>query len=158
MENMNIHLPSSTNYFGMSQEPGTRIACMKTSSKWEIDSLVSPPSGKSELSCFFFQRCGHGSKPWYPILWTSISRWDLWMWIITQIWHHRFWPMAMWCCFPRRSWRIGWDSSYCILLDGLKPSESICGKRWWDSILLSSCFETEGFIAGSSWTNNTLAQ
>ena len=22
------------------------------------------------------------------------NRWDLWMWITTQIWRHRFWPMA----------------------------------------------------------------
>ena len=24
------------------------------------------------------------------------NSWDLWMWITTQIWYHRFWPMAIW--------------------------------------------------------------
>ena len=30
---------------------------------------------------------GHGSKPWYPS--EHQNRWDLWMWITTQIWYHR---------------------------------------------------------------------
>ena len=36
---------------------------------------------------------GYGSKPCTPS--EHLNRWDLWMWITTQIWHHKFWPMAI---------------------------------------------------------------
>ena len=36
---------------------------------------------------------GHGTV--VPIC-EHQNRWDLWMWITTQIWYYRFWPMAIW--------------------------------------------------------------
>ena len=62
------------------------------------DLLLAPKHHPSLPNWLFWNELyGHGSKPMVPKC-EHQDRWDLWMWI-TQIWYHRFWPMAI-------SWKI----------------------------------------------------
>ena len=45
---------------------------------------------------------GYGSKPCTPG--ERQNSWDLWMWITTQIWYYRFWPMDIFCPKHIFSW------------------------------------------------------
>ena len=59
---------------------------------------------------------GYGSKPLVPKC-EHQNSWDLWMWITTQIWYHRFWPMAI-----HLQVLLGIQKHYLIAFDNVKYS------------------------------------
>ena len=100
-----------------------------------------------------------GQNP-VPLMFTSISRWDLWMWI-TQIWYHRChdpWPNLTWvvstkrCSWAQsgrtwpRCWWYLWKCKRKPWADGKNTGKSEMssektGENWgncWEKMLLNS--------------------
>ena len=57
---------------------------------WALFSIVDDFFRTFQRSWIWY---GYGSKPCTPG--EHQNSWDSWMWITTQIWYHRFWPMAI---------------------------------------------------------------